>query len=201
MRNICWAVVSIILVCSAGCSLRKNASVEDGVSARALTPMEWAALSRPGPSHKLLEMFAGEWESEISFRSGPDEERQVSAGTSSIHWVLGDRFLQEDFQGEASGEKFQGMGLMGYDNGARQFKMVWIDSLNTALAVSSGRYNSERNVFEMTSDVYDPLLGGVKTVKSVLHIKSPDKYEFSMLDTAPNGREFTSFEMVYTRKK
>ena len=201
MRSLLWSIVSIVLVFSAGCSLRGSPSAEDGVSARSLTPMEWATLSRPGPSHKLLEMFAGEWDSEISFRSGPNDERQVSSGASNIHWVLGNRFLQEDFEGEAAGEKFQGMGLMGYDNGARQFKMVWIDSLNTALAVSAGRYNPERNVFEMTSDVYDPLLGAVKTVKSVLHVKSPDKYEFSMVDTAPDGREFTSLEMVYTRKK
>jgi len=201
MRKISWTVVAVFLVCTPGCSSLSNHSAEDGVSARTLTPMQWAAISRPGPSHKFLAMFAGEWESEISFRSSPDQQRQVSRGASTIRWVLGDRFLQEDFQGEAGGEKFQGMGLMGFDNGARQFKMVWVDSLNTAVAVSSGRYNPEQNVFEMTSEVYDPLIGALKTVKSVLRIKSADKYEFSMFDTAPNGREFISFEMLYTRRK
>ena len=190
---VCLVVCHLIT----GCSFQAN----DGVSPSGLTPTEWASLSKPGPSHKLLDMFVGEWESTIAFRSEPGARPEVSKGRSSIHWVLGNRFLQEDFQGEAGGERFQGMGLMGYDNGARAFKFVWIDSLNTALAVSSGRYSPDRNLFEMKSEMYDPLFGGLKTVRSVLQIKSRDEYEFLMVDTAPNGKEFTSLEMKYTRRR
>ena len=198
MRSIVgWWLCIVLSPLVLGCSVRSN----EGVSPNGLTPMEWASLSKPGPSHKLLEMFAGEWESTISFRSEPGARPDVSKGRSSIRWVLGDRFLQEDFQGEAGGERFQGMGVMGYDNGARQFKFVWIDSLNTAIAVSSGRYVPDRNMFEMKSEVYDPLIGALKTVRSSLQIKNRDEYEFIMVDTAPNGKEFTSLEMKYTRRQ
>lgn len=185
----------------ASCSMRSSGGDIDGVSAQGLTPGEWASLSQRGPSHKLLDMFVGDWNAQISFWSAPGADPQRSRGTSSIRWILGDRFLQEDFKGDVVGEQFQGMGLMGYDNAARQFKTVWIDSLNTALAVSYGKFLAERNAFDMASDVYDPLLGRTKTVRSMLAIESPDKYSFSMVDTAPNGQEFTSLEILYSRKR
>ena len=179
------------------CGLRSSG---DGVSPVGLTPAAWAALSQPGASHRLLEMFEGDWDATITVRSAPGESAQRSSGRSTIHWILDKRFLQEDFKGEAAGEKFRGMGLLGYDNGARAFKMVWVDSLNTALSVSTGRYIPESNVFEMVSEVYDPLLGREKTVRSTLQIRSKDSYQFLMEDTAPSGKKFTSFEILYSRR-
>lgn len=193
-----YAVLATVLVIQiSACALRSS---NDGVSPVGLTPAAWAALSQPGASHRLLEMFEGDWDATISVRSGPSESAQISNGRSTIHWILDKRFLQEDFRGETAGEKFQGMGLMGYDNGARAFKMVWVDSLNTALSVSTGRYIPESNVFEMVSEVYDPLLGREKTVRSTLQVRSRDSYQFLMEDTAPNGKKFTSFEVLYSRR-
>jgi hypothetical protein len=197
MKRISLSVCFILVPLISGCFGR---SIE-GVSPVGLTPTEWASLSKPGPAHTLLEMFVGEWDSTITVRSEPGGRSETSRGRSSINRVLGGRFLQENFEGEAAGEKFQGMGVMGYDNGARQFKFVWIDSLNTALTISSGSYSPDRNRFEMASEVYDPLLGGLKTVRASLQIKNRDEYEYVMVDTAPNGKEFISFEMRYTRRR
>jgi hypothetical protein len=137
----------------------------------------------------------------MTVRSGPGEAAQISKGRSTSHWILGKRFLQEDFKGETAGEKFEGMGLLGYDNGARAFKMVWVDSLNTALTISTGKYLPESNIFEMVSEVYDPLLGREKTVRSTLQVTSNDSYRFLMEDTAPSGKKFNSFEVLYTRRR
>lgn len=184
-------------VALSACSLRSS---KDGVSPVGLTPAAWAALSQPGASHRLLEIFEGQWDATITVRSGPGETTQISKGQSTIHWILGKRFLQEDFKGETAGEKFDGMGLLGFDNGARAFKMVWVDSLNTALSVSTGTYVPESNIFEMVSEVYDPLLGREKTVRSTLQVMSSDSYRFVMEDTAPSGKKFISFEILYTRR-
>ncbi len=195
MKRIALAIICSILPLISGCFGRSS----EGVSPVGLTPSEWASLSKPGPSHKLLDMFVGDWDTTISVRSEPGARAELSKGRSSIHWVLGGRFLEENFEGEVAGEKFQGMGLMGYDNGDREFKFVWIDSLNTALTISRGAYSPDRNTFQMKSEVYDPLLGGLKTVRASLQIKSRDEYEYVMVDTAPSGKEFESFEMRYTR--
>lgn len=195
LRNTLLAVLTVLTI--SACSFRSS---RDGVSPVGLTPSAWAALSQPGASHRLLEIFQGEWDATITVRSGPGETAQVSTGRSSIHWILGKRFLQEDFKGKTAGEEFEGMGLLGYDNGARAFKMVWVDSLNTALSVSTGKYVPESNIFEMVSEVYDPLLGKEKTVRSTLQVTSDDSYRFVMEDTAPSGKKFISFEILYTRR-
>jgi hypothetical protein len=183
-----------------GCSLRSKNAEPDGVDATSLSEREWMALSKPGPSHRLLELFVGTWDAKITFRSGVDGKPEVSRGKSSVSWILGERFIKEDFEGEALGERFQGMGITGYDNAARRFTNVWIDSLNTALATSYGKYLADDNRFDFVGEIYDPLRGAMKSTRSTMHIISPNKYEFVMYDTASNGVEYRALEIEYSRR-
>jgi hypothetical protein len=202
MRSgISFALTVTFLLNCLGCFGVSRRAGTEGVSAVGLTPSEWASLSKPGPSHKLLESFAGDWDVKVTFWSDPKAKGESSAGRSKISWILGERFLQENFQGKIAGENYVGLGLIGYDNGSRTFKTVWADSLNTALTTSVGKYDPEQNSLELESQVYDPLVSGVKTVYSRIKITSPDSYTFSMLDRSPEGREFKSLEMEYSRVK
>ncbi len=181
----------------AGCAVRKG---ERGVRPEDLTPSEWAALSKPGESHKLLERFAGNWDVRITFWSSPDAAPQDSHGSSTLSWILGDRFLKEDFHGDVLGESYQGLGLMGYDAAARRFMTVWLDSLNTVIAVQQGSYSPESSTFELTGEIYDPLLGRNKKTRSEIKVISPDQYSVTMIDAAPNGAAFKSLEILYSRR-
>lgn len=196
-RAIKTVVVAAMAVVCAGCSLRGS---DDGVRPEGLTPLEWASLSKPGASHQLLDVFAGAWDVKITFWSGPKAGPQDSRGTSLLTWILGNRFLKEDFSGDVLGEGYQGLGLMGYDAASRRFTTVWLDSLNTAMAVQKGKYLPDTNSFELAGEVYDPLLGRSKTTRTQIHISSPDSYTVTMTDTDPSGRDFKSLEIVYTRR-
>jgi hypothetical protein len=142
----------------------------------------------------------GEWDVKLTFWSDPKGAGQSSTGRSQISWVLGNRFIQEQFSGTIAGEEYRGIGIMGYDNGSRRFKTVWVDSLNTALTTSSGRFYPDTSTLVLESEVYDPLVSGVKKVHSKFQIESPNSYTFVMTDTSPEGTEFTSLEMRYQRK-
>jgi hypothetical protein len=192
-------IISFTLFCAA-CAVSPRSADREGVSAVGLTPGEWAALSRPGPSHKLLEMFAGQWDVKLTFWSDPKATGESSKGTSEISWILGGRFLQENFRGQLGGEEYLGFGIMGYDNGSRTFKTVWADSLNTAITTASGRYDPDTSTFALESQLYDPLVSGVKTILSTLQVNSANSYTFSMTDVSPDGRRFTSLEMQYSRR-
>jgi hypothetical protein len=196
-KAIRFVLGAVVVAASAGCSLR---GPNDGVRPEGLTPLEWASLSKPGASHQLLDVFAGAWDVKITFWSDPKAAPQDSHGSSQLTWILGDRFLKEDFSGDVLGEGYQGLGLMGYDAASRRFTTVWLDSLNTAIAVQKGSYLPDSNSFELTGEVYDPLLGRTKTTQTQIHITSKDTYTVTMIDTAPNGREFKSLEIVYTRR-
>ncbi len=181
---------------AAGCSLGGERGVQPG----SLTPLEWAALSKPGAAHQLLSSFVGTWNVKITFWSSPSAPPQESVGSSTLTWILGDRFVHEEFQGDVLGERYQGLGLMGYDAAARRFTTVWIDSLNTAIAVQQGRYLPESSTFELRGEVYDPLIGRNKTTRSEIRVLSPDQYSVRMIDAGPTGADFTSLEIVYTRR-
>ncbi|MFO0416519.1 MAG: DUF1579 family protein [Pseudomonadota bacterium] len=186
-----------VACCALGCA---TLSDSDGVSARSLSPSDWAALSRPGESHKLLDLFVGEWDVKLTFWSSPYSVSSESSGRSTIASILGGRFLEERFEGHLGGERYEGRGIMGYDNASRRFQSVWLDSLNTAVALSSGRFDPDQRIFKMVSKMYDPLIGGEKEVRSEIRLNSNDSYTFSMIDRSPEQRDFTSLKMEYTRR-
>lgn len=196
-RLLTFGAVCALVVSLGGCAMHRG---ESGVRPEDLTPAEWVALSKPGASHRLLETFAGNWDVRIRFWSSPSAEPQDSYGTSTLSWILGDRFLKEDFQGDVLGDSYQGLGLMGYDAAARRFMTVWLDSLNTVIAVQQGNFSPDTSTFELHGEVYDPLLGRNKTTRSEIRILSPDQYSVTMTDMAPSGPDFKSLEIVYSRR-
>jgi hypothetical protein len=190
------AVILTLLV--SGCAARAKT---DGVSPDSLTPLDWVSLSKPSSSHQLLDMFAGTWDVQVSSWSDPKASPDISSGLSRSKWILGNRFLEERFEGSAGGQYYKGRGIMGYDGGARVFTSVWMDSLNTSMAISKGTFSPESKTFELLGEVYDPLMGRTKETHTEIRLVSNDEYEINMIDTAPNGRKFRSLSLVYRRKK
>ena len=100
-----------------------------------------------------------------------------------------------------AGQYYKGRGIMGYDAGARLFTSIWIDSLNTSMAISKGKFSPDSKTFELVGEVYDPLMGRMKETYTEIRLVSNDEYEINMIDNAPNGRKFRSLSLVYRRKK
>src|SRR6185436_6302671 len=57
------------------------------------------AAGRPGPGHKALEHFVGDWKAEVKCWMEPNGQPHVSQATAKGSWIMNGRFLQEDFQG------------------------------------------------------------------------------------------------------
>src|SRR5215213_9821005 len=48
----------------------------------------------PGPGHKALEHFAGNWRCEVKCWMDPNGQPQQSQATAKMSWIMGGRFLQ-----------------------------------------------------------------------------------------------------------
>lgn len=155
----------------------------------------------PGPQHKVLDVLAGSWKTKVKFWLDPRQEPQESAGTMKRVWVLGGRFLKEDFQGKAADQVFSGLGLVGYDNLKKQYTAAWADSMSTAITTMHGTYDSAKKTFTFTSEGLDPYTGVKMKNRDVLHILSPDHHLQEMYKSAPKGKEYKVLEIDYTRKK
>src|SRR4051812_3523771 len=54
----------------------------------------------PGPGHKALDQYVGNWKCEVKCWMDPNGQPQQSKGTAKIGWIMGGRYLQEEFHGE-----------------------------------------------------------------------------------------------------
>lgn len=160
---------------------------------------KWKAAGTPGPFHKHLDAFIGTWTAESKFWQNPNDPPEVSKAKSSNSWLMGGRFLQQNYKGLAMGQPFTGMGIMGYDNLKKQYISTWIDDMSTSIMTDAGTCDDSGKVFTMRGEGIDPMTGENKPYESILRVISKNKYSLEMFTTGPDGKKFRNMEIVYTR--
>lgn len=159
----------------------------------------WARAATPGDFHANLEDLVGQWDLKVRWRMQPEAEWMESQSKAESKWILGGRFIVEHVQGESMGMPFEGFGHTGYDNVKKKYVSTWMDSMGTGMMMSEGTCDPSGKVFTFSGTFMDPMTGKSKTVKSVLQIINKEKHVFEMFDTGPDGKEFLSMEITYTR--
>ena len=161
---------------------------------------KWLKYSTPGESHRKLDAFVGVWETNARHWGQPGAEPEETYGNAKFEWILGGRFVAMEINGEAMGQPFEGMGVIGYDNFRREYVLGWIDSMNTSLAVFKGQAHPGDKGFTFTARLDDPM-SGRKDVswRSVMSFVGPDKIVENMYGPGPDGKEFKALEVTYTR--
>jgi hypothetical protein len=154
----------------------------------------------PGTAHKALEPLVGNWNVEVKCWMAPDAPPTVTKGTSKATWVMGGRFVQEEFKGEFMGKPFTGLSLIGYDNTKQKYNSAWIDDMNTALITTEGEAENGGKVITLEGKMDCPMTGQKDmAMKQVIRVISRDKHIFEMHDPA-KGDKSKSMEITYTRK-
>jgi hypothetical protein len=157
------------------------------------------AAGTPGPAHKALEAFVGNWKAEVKcWHEGGAP--QVSQATAKSNWTLNGRFVEGEFHGEMMGKKFLGRSLLGYDNTKQKFNSVWVSDIQTSMFTSEGKGENGNKVITLEGKG-DCAATGRKDVpmKQVFRVLNPDKYTFEMFDGS-NGDYVRKMEITYTRQ-
>lgn len=163
---------------------------------------KWKEYATPGENHKALDPLAGEWEYTVKWWNTPDSEPEVSSGTSEAKWIMGERYLKQKAQGTSMGQEFEGMGLQGYDNAAKEYESIWIDNMGTGIMTGVGTYDPATKTFEYKGTYSCPMEDGKdKSYRSVTKIMNDNKHSFEMYTSDPDGKEYRVLEIEYTRKK
>ena len=154
------------------------------------------AAGTPGPAHKALEAFVGNWKAEVKTWCEPCGTPKVSQGTSKASWILNGHFLEDEFHGEMMGKPFIGRSLMGYDNIKQTFNTVWVSDMQTAIFTSEGKGENGNKVITLEGKSNCPATGRKDIpMKTVFRVISSDKYVFQMFNDGAK-----SMEITYTRK-
>ncbi len=100
-------------------------------------------LAAPGEQHKKLESLLGKWNVVSKFRMDANSPWETSKATCEYRSVLGGRFVEESFHGEAMGHPFEGLSLVGYDKIANEYESTWMDTMSTWRSDFVGKENDE----------------------------------------------------------
>ena len=158
------------------------------------------AAGTPGPGHKALAAFAGNWKAEVKTWCEAGGSATVTQGTATANWILNGHFLEAEFHGEMMGKPFTGRTLMGYDNLKKTFNTVWVSDMQTSTLISQGTGDSSNKVITLEGKSDCPATGRKDiSMKTVFRVLSPDKYVFEMFD-ASRGENAKTMEITYSRK-
>lgn len=159
----------------------------------------WAKAGTPGPEHEWLAQMAGTWSLEVKSWMDPKAPPTVSTAKSDVRTIMGGRYVQERLEGTVMGERFAGLGFTGYDNTRKRYVSVWMDNMSTRILESEGTYDEKTRTMTMTGSHVDPVTGKLKRMRSTCHRETTDLIVMTYYDTAPDGTEFKSMEITYTR--
>lgn len=158
-----------------------------------------AQAATPGAAHKKLDPLAGKFNVKSTMWMDPSKPPEESTGTSERKWIMGNRYLEENFQGSSGGQPFTGLGTMGYDNVTKSYVGTWIDSMSTGVTTSRGALNG--NVIKYKGMMSDPMSGKEVPYSMTLTMAGNDSHTMEMWGPGPNGKNVKWMEMVYTRAK
>jgi len=155
--------------------------------------------AKPGKFHELLKPYAGKWQ--VSAVFGAPGAEMTSQGSATNEWVLGERFLKQEFSGDMMGQQFSGIGYTGYDNTSKQYQSVWLDSMSSAMFITEGEASEDGKTLTFTGQAEDPMTGEMKNFRHVMKLVSNDQYLYEMYEPGPGGEMNKSATLTYNRSE
>ncbi|HNQ22289.1 MAG TPA: DUF1579 family protein [Phycisphaerae bacterium] len=155
----------------------------------------------PGEEHKLLNQMAGPWKTKVRYRMSPDTPAVDSEGTATRRWVLGNRFLLEEFDGGNLGLPFQGLALYGYDTFEQKYTSVWVDTTSTAITRSLGSCQDHCTQILFTGEHGDAWSGTKKKTRGVVRLVSPTEHVLELHEPDATGSDFLVLSITYQRSE
>jgi len=158
-----------------------------------------AKAATPGEAHKKLDALAGKFTVKSKMWMDPSKPPEESDGSTERKWIMGNRYLQESYQGKFMGQPFDGMGIQGYDNVTKKYFGSWIDSGGTGMTLAHGSMNG--HTIKYKGMMSDPMSGKEIPYTMSVAITDNDNHKLEMWGPGPGGKEMKWMEMSYTRVK
>jgi hypothetical protein len=161
----------------------------------------WMEFATPGAMHKWMEKTNGTWEGEVSSWMAPDAPPTKSKATNVQTSALGGRYVTGKFTGTMMGQPFEGMSLMGYDNGKKMFTSTWVDNMGTGLVRMAGTYDEATKTLNMKGSQTDPMTGKDSDMREEMKMIDDNTYTMAMYGAGMDGKEMKFMEGTFKRKK
>jgi hypothetical protein len=159
-----------------------------------------AEAGKPGPEHKKLQPFVGDWTFTAKLWTDPSQPPAEAKGTIQRQWIMGGRFIQETAKGECHGKTIEGMGLLGYDSAEKKFTTVWVCGLLGNISHHLVTCNDSGTRFECATEECCPITGQRVKGRNELVVENNDRIVLNVYKTV-DGKELKVKEIVSVRAK
>jgi hypothetical protein len=116
-------------------------------------------MPKPGKEHELLKQFEGEFDVVAKFWMDPAKDPMESKGSKKARIAYGGFWLVSEFTGDMMGQKFEGVGVLGYSPFKKKYVGTWYDSMMPHLFSSEGEADKDGKVWTMIAESIDPMTG------------------------------------------
>ena len=158
-----------------------------------------------GPEHHRLAKLAGTWDLVVEMWMAPGTPSSKSNAVMTADMILGGRYLRAQVIGESfagpQAPKFEGMLIEGFDNVSKRWTTTWIDNMGTGVMRAEATAPADAKKLEWIGTANDPLTGKPKATREVQTFDGDDRWTSEMYDKGPDGKEFVTMKIMYTRQK
>jgi hypothetical protein len=154
----------------------------------------------PGPNHKELERFLGQWDTET--RLMLPTPTQPEKGTASYSWLMEGRWVKGESSGTMMGMPIRTFGILGYDNFKMSYVTANVNSFDTTLTTSEGDMDPSGKAI-LSYGTLDEYLTGEhdKMVKYVWRFLSADEMVLEVHDLPIGEKNTQVIEIRFKRRK
>ena len=152
--------------------------------------------AQPGPQHEMMKKCEGSWKAVVKSWMGPGDP-MISEGSAQFKMILGDRYLEQRFNGTFQDKPFEGYGLTGYDNMQKTYTMLWIDNSSTGMMHGTGSYDDAKKT--LTFRATSPGPDGKPMTMRRINVMPDDSTQVFKMYGVEKGKETKMMEITYTR--
>ena len=161
----------------------------------------WQEYMTPGDMHKMMAKWDGIWNGEVTIWTVPGAPEQKSTSTAVNKMIMNGLYQQSTHSGDMMGMPFNGMSTVAYDIHRKEFISTWIDNMGSGIMVLKGPWDEATKTITLKGKMVDPGTKGDMDVRETFKITDDNNQEMAMYVTMPDGKEFNTMNIKYTRKK
>lgn len=197
MRHLLAVAVTVTLLTPALRAADKATTPSAEEQAMMKKMMEYGT---PGEEHKRLEPMVGNFNAVVKMWMKPGDKPTESKGMATHTWIMGGRYLKQEFKGEWAGQPFEGLGYVAFDKVRQEYQSIWLDGMMTSIMYSAGTYDAASNTVRQSGTMSCPMTGDKnKWVRSEMKFKDANNHSYLSYGKGPDGKEFKAMEVTYTR--
>jgi hypothetical protein len=161
----------------------------------------WQDYMTPGDVHKMMAKWDGVWNGEVTMWMQPGAPEQKSTSTATNKMIMNGLYQQSTHAGNMMGMPFNGISTTAYDIHRKEFVSTWIDNMGSGIMVLKGPWDEATKTINLKGRMTDPGTTGEADVRETFKIIDDNTQEMEMFVMMPDGKEFKTMNIKFTRKK